>query len=60
MDSKFVSQWVQAGEKSWGSFVAQTVLLSKEPVGFPLRKARADWFPYQLFLTDWERWKASR
>jgi 4-amino-4-deoxy-L-arabinose transferase-like glycosyltransferase len=57
MDSKFVSQWVQAGEQSWGSFVAETVLLSKEPVGFPLRKAQAEYFPYQLFLTDWERWK---
>jgi hypothetical protein len=56
MDSKFVSQWVQAGEQSWGSFIAQTVLLREEPVRFPLRKARAGWFPYQLFLTDWERW----
>jgi hypothetical protein len=57
MDSKFVSQWVLAGEQSWGSFVAETVLLSKEPLGFPLRKAQAEYFPYQLFLTDWERWK---
>jgi hypothetical protein len=60
MDSKFVSQWVQAGEQSWGSFIAQTCLMSKEPVGFPLRKARGDWFPYQLFLSDWERWKGGR
>ncbi len=57
MDSKFVSQWVQGGEQSWGTFVAQTVLLREEPPAFPLKKARADWFPYQLFLTDWERWK---
>ncbi|MGA2866650.1 MAG: glycosyltransferase family 39 protein [Verrucomicrobiota bacterium] len=55
MDSKFVSQWVQARE-SWGNFIAQTVLLREEPPSFPLRKARADYFPYQLFLTDWERW----
>jgi len=57
MDSKFVSQWVQAGEQSWGSFVAQSVLLKEEPVAFPLRKADARYFPFQLFLTDRERWK---
>jgi hypothetical protein len=57
MDSKFVSQWVQAGEESWGSFIAQTVLLREEPKEFPLRKAQAEYFPYQLFLADRERWK---
>jgi hypothetical protein len=57
MDSKFVSQWVQAGEDSWGSFIAQTVLLREEPKEFPLRKAQAEYFPYQFFLADWERWK---
>jgi hypothetical protein len=57
MDSKFVSQWVQAGEKSWGTFIAQTVLLSQEPAAFPLRKGYGMYFPYQLFLTDWERWR---
>jgi len=57
MDSKFVSQWVQAGEESWGGFVAQTVLLKQEPVTFPLRKADDRYFPYQLFLADWERWR---
>lgn len=56
MDSKFVSEWVQA-EQSWGSFIAQTVLMREEPRSFPLQKARADLFPYQLFLTDWERWR---
>ena len=57
MDSKFVSQWVQAGEESWGGFVAQTVLLKQEPVRFPLRNADDRYFPYQLFLADWARWR---
>jgi hypothetical protein len=57
MDSKFISQWVQAGERSWGDFVAQTVLLSQEPERFPLRKADGRFFPYQLFLADRARWR---
>ncbi len=56
MDSRFVSQWLQAGEESWGTFIAQTGLMHKVPEGFPLVKAQALYFPYQLFLADWERW----
>ena len=57
MDSRFLSQWIQAGEFSWGSFILQTVLLKEEPPSFPLRKAPPGWLPYQLLLTDWERWR---
>ena len=57
MDSRFLSQWVQGGEQSWGSFIVQTVLLKEEPPVFPLRKAPPRWLPYQLLLTDWERWR---
>ena len=59
MDSRFLSQWIQAGELSWGSFILQTVLLKEEPPAFPLRKAPPGWLPYQLLLTDWERWRRS-
>jgi len=57
MDSRFLSQWIQAGELSWGSFILQTVLLKEEPPSFPLRKAPPGWLPYQLLLTDWDRWR---
>jgi hypothetical protein len=56
MDSKFVSEWVQPGEQSWGGFIAQTVLLREEPVHFPLQKGYDQYFPYQLFLADRQRW----
>lgn len=55
MDSRFLSQWIQPGELSWGSFILQTVLLKEEPPSFPLRKAPRDWLPYQLLLTDYDR-----
>jgi 4-amino-4-deoxy-L-arabinose transferase-like glycosyltransferase len=59
MDSRFLSGWVQAGERSWGSFVVQSALLSQIPPNFPLRIAPPPpgFLPEQLFLTDWERWK---
>jgi hypothetical protein len=56
MDRKFVSEWVQAGEDSWGTFIRQSGLLKQIPPDFPLREARADYFPGQFFLTDWKRW----
>ena len=59
MDSKFLTQWIQAGELSWGSFILQTVLLKEEPPIFPLRKAPGGWLPYQLLLTDYDRWHRS-
>lgn len=57
MDSKFLTQWVRPGEDSWGSFILQTMIMKEVPTGFPLQKAPAGFWPEQLFLTDWERWK---
>jgi hypothetical protein len=61
MDARFVSGWIQAGERSWGNFIVQSVLQGQIPGAFPLRVAppRSDYpfLPDQLFLTDWERWK---
>lgn len=57
MDSRFLSQWVRAGEHSWGSFILASTLNREIPRDFPLRKAPTGFLPEQLFLTDWERWK---
>jgi hypothetical protein len=56
MDSKFLSQWVQPGELSWGSFVIDTIMRKELPPAFPLHKGLRDWLPYEVVLADWERW----
>lgn len=56
-DSRFLSQWVRPGERSWPSFVLEFMLRRQAPDNFPLKYARAGYFPEQLFLCDWERWK---
>lgn len=58
MDSRFLSGWVRTGEHSWGSFILESMLRREIPPSFPLRKAPTGFLPEQLFLTDWERWKA--
>jgi hypothetical protein len=58
MDSRFLTQWVRAGEHSWGSFILESMLRREIPASFPLRTAPAGFLPEQLFLTDWERWRA--
>jgi hypothetical protein len=57
MDSRFLSQWVRAGEHSWGSFILASTINREIPRNFPLRKAPNGFLPEQLFLTDWERWR---
>jgi len=57
MDSRFLSQWVRAGEHSWGSFILESMLRNQIAATFPLRKAPKGFFPEQLFLSDYERWK---
>lgn len=59
MDNRFLSQWVRAGEHSWASFILESMLRNSIPEKFPLRKAPTGFFPEQLFLTDWERWKTT-
>jgi len=56
-DSRFLSQWVRPGERSWPTFVLEFMLRRQAPDKFPLRYARSGYFPEQLFLCDWERWK---
>lgn len=57
MDSKFLTQWVRAGERSWGNFILDTMLRREVPPWFPLRAAPSGFLPEQLFLADWERWR---
>jgi 4-amino-4-deoxy-L-arabinose transferase-like glycosyltransferase len=60
MDGKFVSEWMEGGERSWGSFLLQALNDKSVPVAFPLTKAPAGFFPERLFLSDSERWKMAR
>jgi hypothetical protein len=57
MDGKFLTDWIRAGEQSWGSFVIAAVVQGQIPPKFPLRSAPTGFLPERLFLTDWERWK---
>ena len=56
MDAKFVSDWVQAKDKSWGNFIVEAVLRNQFSPGFPLRFAPSGFLPDWLFLTDRDRW----
>lgn len=56
LDSRFQSQWLRAGEGSWGDFIISTLLFKQVPPGFPLRKMPDGYLPEQLLLTDWVRW----
>jgi hypothetical protein len=57
MDSRFLTEWIRAGEHSWGNFIIESVFRHQFPPNFPLRIAPGGFLPEQLFLTDWERWK---
>ncbi len=59
MDAKFLSQWVRAGEKSWGNFILDSMIRHEIPPWFPLRAAPNGFLPEQLLLADWERWRLS-
>ena len=59
MDARFLSQWIKAGERSWGSFILETFVRKQVPPNFPLSQMPSGWLPEQLVLTDWQRWKKS-
>jgi len=56
-DTKFLSDWVRGDNRGWASFLLGSLLDRQVPSGFPLRRAPAGFFPEQLVLTDYERWK---
>jgi Dolichyl-phosphate-mannose-protein mannosyltransferase len=57
MDARFLSEWIRAGEFSWGSFILESIVKKEIPPAFPLRQMPAGYLPEQIFLTDWPRWK---
>jgi len=57
MDARFLTQWVRAGEQSWGSFILESIIKKKVPDDFPLSESQQGWLPEQLVLTDWQRWR---
>jgi len=60
MDAKFVSDWVQARDFSWGNFIVDSVVKNNIPNGFPLRLAPTGFLPDRLFLTDRDRWSVGQ
>jgi hypothetical protein len=61
LDRKLVSEWIRAGELSWGDFVTRIILKSETPAAsFPLRTMPPGYLPEQLFLCDRARWNEAR
>ena len=56
-DSPFVSNYLRGENRGWGSFLVECVLRQEVPTGFPLRFAPQGFFPEQIFLADYERWR---
>lgn len=57
IDSRFLTDWIHAGNLSWGSFVLDYITQKEAPVDFPIRAAPSGFFPESLFLADWQRWR---
>lgn len=57
LDQKLISGLLQGDDPAWGEFAANAIVKREIPDGFPLKHAFAEGFPYQLFLSDRERWK---
>jgi hypothetical protein len=57
MDGKYVSEWMEGGEHSWGNFLFQILNDKRVPDNFPLTHAPTGFFPERMFLTDSDRWK---
>jgi hypothetical protein len=60
MDGKFLSDWVQSHDFSWGNFIVDAVLKNQIPPKFSLDNAPTGFLPDRLFLTDRERWKTAQ
>ena len=61
MDARFFSEWIAAGEMSWGSFILDCLVKKEIPPTFPLHKMMRYWLPTgQIVLTDWDRWRKAR
>lgn len=57
MDAHFASQWIKAGQQSWGNFLLECIVQRNAfPTSFPLRQALPGFLPDHLFLCDRKRW----
>jgi 4-amino-4-deoxy-L-arabinose transferase-like glycosyltransferase len=59
MDARFLTQWAQAGDLSWGFFIMDSMIKKRVPYDFPLNQMPDGWGREQLVLTDWQRWRKS-
>ena len=57
MDARFLSQWIRAGDQSWGYFILEILTSHKVPDYFPLSQTETGWLPDQIMLADWRRWR---
>jgi hypothetical protein len=55
-DKPFLSE-MMLEPSSWSQFVMQCQAQRRVPSGFPLTQALAGFLPYQMFLSDTERWR---
>lgn len=56
LDRKLLTEMSGEQAEPWAEFGLNSVIKGELPDGFPLKHAYADWFPYQLFLSDKQRW----
>lgn len=56
-DTRFLTGWVLAGERSWANLVIDALVTRSVPPWCPLRAAPSGFLPEQLFLADWARWR---
>jgi hypothetical protein len=59
-DTPFLSTWVRGENRSWAAFLLESISQREVPTGFPLRRAPDGFFPEQLLLTDYDRWRLKR
>lgn len=55
-DSRILTDWVRSGDRSWPTFILESLLRNRAPEKFPLRFAQPRYFPEQLILWDYKRW----
>ncbi|HEY1662010.1 MAG TPA: glycosyltransferase family 39 protein [Verrucomicrobiae bacterium] len=60
MNGRFLSDWLEASDSSWGKFIIQVALQGQIPPKFQLRAVPSGFLPDRLFLTDYPRWKVAK
>lgn len=55
-DGRFLSDWMESRDRSWGNFIYQTLTEKRLPSDFPLTKMPTGYFPERIVLSDKQRW----